>query len=186
MLSIKFRFIFGIFILFNASLLSAISYDDDVLYIYSKMMPRFVLMSTQKEKIKTEIEICVLYDEMDKLSALTLREATEKNYPNGLTSYKIKTILSNYSQLESCKDSQLIFLFNTNDKNIRNVLKLSSKNQSITLSYDSKLLESGVDMSLFLGRKITPYINNKTLQNKEITLNNILLRIAKIFNKGTE
>ena len=174
------------FLLSHALALHAMTYHEDVLYIFSKMMPRFVLMSSQKEKIKTDIEICILHDEMDKLSAVALHEALQKNYPNGLLNYKINSTVSNFSDLDSCKNAQLIFLFNTQDENIQNVLKLASKNQSITLSYDSKLLESGVDMSLFLGRKITPYINNESLKNKKIELNNILLRIAKIFTKGVE
>ena len=148
-------------------------------------MPRFILMSTQKEKIITDIEICILHDDIDKMTALTLNDAIKRNYPNGLKDYEINTILSNYSSLNSCRDSQLLFMFNTNDQNIKDALLFSAQNKILTLAYDAKLLESGVDMSLFLGRKITPYINYESLKNKDIKLNNILLRIAKIY-KGAE
>lgn len=181
LLSVVLRFFFGFSILFNSSLLNALSYDDDILNIYSKMMPRFILMSTQKEKIKTDIDICILYDDIDKMTALVLSDAIKRNYPNGLKDYKINTVLSSYLDINSCKDSQLIFIFRTSDKNIKRTLQLSAKNKILTLAYDPKLLESGADMSLFLGRKITPYINYESLKTKEIKLNNILLRIAKIY-----
>lgn len=185
MLSIIFRFLFGFFILFNSSVLSAISYDD-VINIFSKIMPRFILMSSQKEKITTDIEICILHDDIDKMTALLLHDAIKRNYPNGLQKYKINTILSSYSDIDSCKNSQLIFMFRANDKNIKETFQFSAKNKILTLAYDAKLLESGADMSLFLGRKITPYINYESLKSKDIKFNNILLRIAKIYNKGVE
>jgi len=185
LISIIFRFFFGFFLLFNASVLSAITYDDDVLYIFSKMMPRFILMSSQKEKITSEIQICILRNDIDQMTALTLSDAIKRNYPNGLQDYKINTLLSSYSGLDTCKDSQLLFMFNTNDQNIKKAVRFSSQNKILTLAYDAKLLESDVDMSLFLGRKITPYINHESLKNKDIKLNNILLRIAKIY-KGAE
>ncbi len=142
-------------------------------------------MSTQKEKITTEIQICILRDNIDNMTALSLDDAIKRNYPSGLQDYKINTISSSYSSLNSCRNSQLLFMFNTSDKNIEDALLFSAKNKILTLAYDAKLLESGVDMSLFLGRKITPYINYESLKNKDIRLNNILLRIAKIY-KGAE
>ncbi len=148
-------------------------------------MPRFILMSSQKEKITSEIQICILRNDIDQMTALTLSDAIKRNYPNGLQDYKINTLLSSYSGLDTCKDSQLLFMFNTNDQNIKKAVRFSSQNKILTLAYDAKLLESDVDMSLFLGRKITPYINHESLKNKDIKLNNILLRIAKIY-KGAE
>jgi len=174
------------FLIFHTLALHAVTYDQDVLYIFSKMIPRFVLMSSQKEKIKTDIEICILHEEMDELAATTLYEAIYNSYPKGILAYKIDPMLYNYTDINACKDSQLIFLFNTQETNIQNVVKFASKQQIMTLAYDSKLLESGIDMSLFLGRKTTPYINNESLANKKIELDNILLRISKIFHKGVE
>ena len=51
----------------------------------------------------------------------------------------------------------------------------------MTVSYDASLLTEGVEVSLFLGRKILPYINVKALNRNTITIDQILLRISKIY-----
>jgi len=138
-------------------------------------------MSSQKEKLKDEINICVLYDEMDKRLASLLISKTENNYPNGIKNYKINFTKSNYSNIKKCQNTQLIFLFNTDEENIQKALEYSLMNKTLTISYDQKILEDGVDISLFLGRKIIPYININSIRKKDIVLNNILLRISKIY-----
>ena len=172
-------------IAFNSYSLNASVYNDDILNTFSKILPRFILMSSQKEKIKDEINICILHDKMDKRPTSFLITKINDNYPNGIKDYKIKLIKSNYSHIKKCKDSQLAFLFNSNEENINQALEFSQKNKILTISYDAKLLKSGVEVSLFLGRKITPYINIENIVKKDIVLNNLLLRISKIYSKET-
>ena len=176
-----FRLLLYISIVFNSNILTASIYDDDTLNIFSKISPRLVLMSSQKEKLKGEINICVLSDEMDKRVATLLINKTDTNYPSGIKNYEIKFIKSNYSNIKKCQSSQLIFLFNTDSNNIKKALEYSREKKILTISYDQKILEDGVDISLFLGRKIIPYINIYSIRKKEILLNNVLLRISKIY-----
>lgn len=165
----------------NLTALHASVYDDDVLEIFSKVLPRFVLMDNQKTKLKDKINICVLYEQVDQRTALTLIDKIKNNYPNGLKDYKINFTHDNYSNIATCKDSQLIFLFNSSEKNIADTLALSKKQKSLTVSYDDTLLSNGVEISLFLGRKIVPYINIKALQKNGMEMDNLLLRISKIY-----
>ena len=62
------------FIYLLSSTASLYAYDDDILNIYSKMLPRFILMSSQKEKISDKIEICVLHDAIDDRDAALLMD----------------------------------------------------------------------------------------------------------------
>ena len=175
------RFVFLISLLTNFTTLNASVYDDDVLEIFSKILPRFVLMDNQKTKLKDEIDICVLHNLVDERSALSLIDKINNNYPNGLKNYKIKFTHDNYSNIAACQDSQLIFLFNSSDKEIADALLFAKKQKSLTVSYDDALLSRGVEISLFLGRKIVPYINIKALQKNGMEMDNLLLRISKIY-----
>lgn len=178
-----FCLLFTLSLLFNASALPASTYDDDTLEIFSKILPRFVLMSSQKNKLKDEISICVLHDTIDENLATSLINKITKNYNEGIKNYKIKLISSNYSNINSCSNTQLLFIFNSDENNIKKSIEFSTNNSMLTVSYDSKLLKDGVGVSLFLGRKITPYINVKAVHKNGIELNNVLLRISKIYSE---
>lgn len=169
---------------FNATVLNAFVYDDDILDIFSKTLPRFILMSNKKNSIKDDLEICVLRDEVDELTALSLVNKINKNYPHGIKDYKIRLLNTSYLQLNQCQNSQLIFLFNTSEENIEKALNFSYKHSLLSVAYDQKLLDNGVGMSMFIGRKVIPYINVTSLRKNGIELNNILLRISKIYEGG--
>jgi len=179
-----FRLMLIISLLFGTGSLNAFVYDGDVLDIYSKIMPRFVLMSSQKEKIENTLEICILHDKVDERTALSLIEKVNNNYPQGIKDYKIKLLNGSYLDMEPCKNSQMSFMFNTSDKNIKKALEFSDKHVLLTVAYDKELLEKGVSISLFLGRKVTPYVNIKALRRNGVELNNVLLRISKIYEGG--
>ena len=170
--------------LLNTCALYASNYDNDVLNIFSKILPRFIMMSSQKQKIKDKIKICILHDDIDKLTALSLIDKINNNYPNGLKNYGINLLNTSYDNINKCNDSELVFLFNSDKKNISNALKFSNKHNILTMSYDNKLLENGVGISLFIGRKVLPYINIEAIKDNKIELNNILLRVSKIY-KGS-
>ncbi len=166
--------------------LRASAYDDDLLSIFSKLMPRIVLLSSQKEKINNQINICILHSTVDEKVANLLIEKTKDNYPKGIRNYQIKFIKTTYTNLNACKNSSLAFLLNSEKKNIKQALDFSRNNTILTISHDAKLLNLGVDISMFIGRKITPYINVNSIHRKKIQLNNNLLRISKLYNDGTK
>lgn len=168
--------------LLSTAPLNASEYDNDVLDIFSKLMPRFILMSSGKNNLQDKIEICVLHDKVDERTALSLIDKIDSNYPNGIKNYKIKLVNSNYSHIDVCQNSQLAFMFDTGDKNIDKTIKYSNEHTIFTMSYDPKYLEKGVNASLFLGRKVTPYINMNALRKSGIELDNILVRISKIYS----
>ena len=179
----NFFFLLFTFILtLNSTTLYALTYDDDVLDIFSKLLPRFILMSSKKNKIQDKIVICVLHDRIDERIALSLMDKIDSNYPNGIKNYKIKLINSNYSNIDLCQNSQLAFMLDTGEKNIEKAIKFSNENTIFTMSYDAKYLENGVNASLFLGRKVTPYINMSAVSKNGIELDNALVRISKIYS----
>ncbi len=167
----------------NVPVLKASVYDSDVLDIFSKILPRFILMSSQKNTIKNKIDICILYDKIDERDALLLIDKIDVNNPNGIKNYKINLINSNYSNMDICRDTKLMFMFNTSEQNIEKGVKFSKNHTIFTVSYNSKYLENGVNASLFLGRKVVPYINMNTINDSRLELDNVLVRISKIYVK---
>jgi hypothetical protein len=162
--------------------LHANSYDDDTLSIFSKIIPRFILMSKAKNTAHEDVTICILHDTVELRAANSFAQKIEQNYPDGIKNYKINTLVNNYTNLESCQKTQLLFLFTTDEKTLLKALDFSKKHKILTASYEPALLQYGVDMSLFLGRNIVPYLNMKSILAKEIELENVFLRVSKIYN----
>ncbi len=177
-----FRFqLFLLLTLSNFCSLNAANYNDDILNIYSKMLPRFVMMSSQKDKIENEIKICVLHDKLDERVAQSLEDKIKSNYPDGLKNYPIKIMRTNYENVQLCANSQLSFLFNSDETQIQNAIFFFKKNSILTMSYNISFLEKGADMSLFIGRNVIPFVNMKSIRDKRITLDNLLIRVSKIY-----
>lgn len=178
-------FFLSIFIiLFHPSTLLASSYDDDTLEIFSKIIPRFILMSSQKNTIQNQIEICILHDKLDERTAQFLMDRIHSNYPNGIKNYKLKLINSSYSEIDMCRKSQLAFMFDTDEKNIESSVLVLNRNTVFTMSYNAKYLVNGIEATLFLGRKVVPYINMSAVRQSGIEIDNRLVQISKIYLQG--
>ena len=176
---VKLLFVFCL--LFSFTTVNAANYDDDVLEIFAKLLPRFIIMSDQKLKIKDQIDVCILREDVEEDAATTLIDKIIDNYPSGIKKDNIELIQTDFTDLNVCKNSELLFLFNASPKKIREALLYAKNHQTLTVSYDASLLAEGVEVSLFLGRKILPYINVKALKRNSITIDQILLRISKIY-----
>lgn len=167
----------------NSTALYASFYDDDVLDIYSKIIPRLILMSSEKSKFKDKLDICIVNDKADDRTAFSLSGKVASQYPEGIKNLKIKMMNTSYSNIEICQNAQMLFLLNSSESNIEKATKYSNEHAIITMSYDAKYLDNGVGLSLFLGRKVTPYINMGIFRKTGIELDNVLLRISKIYNE---
>jgi len=178
------RLLLLLIIVCNFTILSASTYNNDIINIFSKILPRIVLMSSKKNDLHESINICILYDKIDKKAVESFIEQTNRNYPRGIKNYQIKVTKANYKNSEKCKNTTIAFLLNSNNQNIQETLKYFHINKILTSSYNSNLLQYGTDISMFLGKKTVPYINMKSIQKKEIELKNTLIRISKIYNGG--
>ncbi len=164
--------------------LHAHTYDSDILDIFSKTLPRFILMSSKKENIQKNLNLCVLHDDIDERVALKFIDKIHKSYPHGIKDYSLKVVNASYSKVATCNNSHLIFLFTSSNDSISSALKISRSQSILTVSYDNKLLKDGVSLSLFIGRKVSPHININSLEKHKIILDNVLLRISKIYKGG--
>lgn len=159
----------------------AANYDTDILGIYSKILPRFVLMNESRYKKDGRVNICLIRNRVDSDSAAVLANDIAKNYPQGLQNKKISIQQTDYLDIKQCKDSDLFFLFNTSDKYLQDALTFANDHNILTVSYDDVMLAKGVEISLFIGRKIVPYINITAVKKNGIQLDYVLFRISKIY-----
>jgi hypothetical protein len=167
--------------LLYSAVLGASVYDDETLTLFSKIIPRMVLMSSQKELIKENIELCIVNDTIDERIALSLIDKLHNAYPNGINKNLLKLTNTTYSAIEKCQNSQLVFLFSSNEQNIKKALQYTRRKRAISMSYDPVYLANGVETSLFLGRKVTPYLNMDELHKNGIEVDNLLIRISKLY-----
>lgn len=163
---------------------AASEYEEGTLEIASKILPRLVLMSSLQKNIKKQIDICILYDKPDAADANSLLEKIHTNYPNGLKNYPLAIKKYEFAGTNLCDQSQIAFLFNTNDQTIEKTLRILNQKGILSMSYDPAFLEKGVQSSLFLGRKVTPYLNLNALKNSKILLDPLVVQISKIYTPG--
>ena len=179
----SFRLFLLLSIIGNLVMLSASPYNDDILNIFSKVLPRVVLMSNKKDELEESLSICILHDPMNKRAVDSFIYQTHKNYPNGIKNYSVQLKKANYPNHEECVESTLVFLLKSDRKNMQDALGYFTLHKTLTSSYHSSYLADGADISMFIGRKTVPFINIKSLQNKNIELENTLLRISKIYQE---
>lgn len=175
---------FLVAILFSPSAIFA--YDETNLDISSKIIPRFILMSSQKKSIKKEMNICILHTKLDEQYGSVLADKIKSNYPGGANSYPLVVNHTDYKNTNYCKSAQLVYLFNTDHQTLEKTLHMLNENKIISMSYDPSYLEDGVQVSVYLGRKVLPFVNIKSLKNNNIELNPVLLQISKIYQPGAD
>ncbi|QSZ41598.1 DUF4154 domain-containing protein [Sulfurimonas aquatica] len=158
-------------------------YDEDILDIYAKILPRFVLMTKQENIEQKKITICLVHEKLDRTNAKAFVKKVNNIYPDGIKKYPIEFNYTFYSHIQGCENTNLIFLFSTRGENLEEVVEFAKKKKILTASYDEEMIKYAADFSLFLGRKIVPYINMDSIMEKEIKLNNVLLQISKIYSK---
>ena len=158
--------------------LNGFDYDKDRLEIFAKLLPRFVLMSSQKELIDDKILICLLSNTTNDENTLFLKEKIQSNSIKNIENIALDI---SYTQIEACKDANIVFMFNDEKKPFTDALIYFKEKKILTVSYNPNYLEYGTNISLYFGAKVVPFLNVKSIKNANIDLDNILFRISKIY-----
>jgi len=181
----EFKLLFTSIILLASTIASAAVYDTGNLTIFSKLIPRVIVFSSQYKKISDSMNICILHSEKDISISNKLAKNIDKSYPNGIKSHTIDVKSKLFIDVHACKNAQLIFLLNTDKKTTETIIKFSNKHHILTMSYSPKLLDFGVSTSISIRRYIKPYLNLKKLRDEGITIRSTLLNISKIYKSNT-
>lgn len=160
---------------FTATPVVAMKYDHDLLKIFSKILPRIVLMSSLSEPSKKSVSICILHEKLDQYSAETFTAMLKRS------NVKTEIIVTSLTASQQCEKCQLAFLFNTDAKSFGNTLRQLNAMGLMSATYHANGLKHGADITLHIKRKVIPHINVQALQAKGITLNPMLYRVSKIY-----
>ncbi len=175
--------IFSLILLAGAiTTLQPAQYDESALQIFSKIAPRLVLLSSKKSEVTERIDLCIVYETADAYTAERFGRMIQDNAAGGKITAHAQTVPIKH--LVRCNNSQLVFFFNTSASVIQASLQQLSPSP-ITVAYNAKLLDAGVDISLFFGRSVMPYINLARLSAKKITFDEVILRVSKIYVEPT-
>lgn len=176
----KVNFFFILSVAFTNTLLGA-SYDDDILEMYAKLTPRILLMSTLKKQPDKNVGICLLHEKCDSKISLLLGEKMLTYNRKGSQDVRLNVKSVHYKDLVLCSGSEMLFLFATDEFNLKKAVAFANERRILSVAYDAKALERGADVSLFIGRKVVPYLNVSSINAKGIGFENILFRVSKIF-----
>jgi hypothetical protein len=177
----KLLFLLGLFTV----LLYGYAYNDKLLQVYAKIIPRIALMMHPGETLPgNNIGICLLYEKGDEEGAQRLSETIRAAYPDGLRYRTLALSLFPYGEHRFCRDSHLLFLFDTDEARMRKSLDFAKAHRIPTMSYSSRFLDSGVMLSLYLGKTVRPYLNLEAAKENGFTPDSLLVRISKIYGTG--
>ena len=164
--------------------LHAYTYHRELLQVYGKIAPRMMLLVGEQEaKNKTDYLLCILYEPGDENHAQTLREMMVAAYPDGFKGRKFRIETVTFGHCDNCRDADLLMLFDTQPQTIRRTVEKAKARGIATMAYSSRFLQEGVLLSLDLGATVRPYINLQAAKDGKIPVNDVLLRISKIYQK---
>ena len=152
-------------------------YDKTLLTLFSKILPRIVSFSSLAPREGEPLGVCIVREDVDASAA----EAFEILLRNAAQTHKIESIQTDFSHISVCGKDQLLFLFDASPATVSAALSSFTDFHPLVASYDARLLSSGADVSLFVGRSVKPYINLKSLKEKEIRLDTLILQVSKIY-----
>lgn len=172
------RFLLPIFLLVQPFFLSGNDYDNDLMTIFSKLLPRIVLMSSLKPDNDMPVSICLVHDAMQSALADGFEEMLARH--NAVQGVKVSH--ADFNNLSGCRSPQLLFVFEASATDFaRTVNTITAKNVMVA-AYNPHRLIQGADITLFVGRSVVPYINLQGLLKKNIRLKPLLLRVSKIYD----
>ena len=144
------------------------------------MIPKLVLMDKNIDKkiIDDYIEISIYHEERDYDYALQFKNAISKKYKDNIGKYKFKCLLRLYSDVQYRKTSA-IYLLPSNTKNMSKIIDFANDNSIMTLAFSVEDLKNNALLSIDINKKVSPVLNFQVLKKSNISLRDILLRIAR-------
>jgi len=158
-------------------------YNDSLLLIYAKVVPRIMVLDHTERDGTQKRKLCILYEKGDRPIAEKLKTLVHQNLPPE-AGKSFKVAISPYETAESgeCSDSTALMLLDARNENIVRALDLADRRRLLTFSYSNSLLEKGASVSLLVGKKIYPVINIKAVKRSALKLDTALFQIARIYD----
>ncbi len=174
----------GLLLIFSV-LLHAYSYNHQLLQVYAKIAPRMMLLVEDPASEPVEhYLLCILYEAGNEVEAESLRKMMLSAYPDGLKSRPLEVRTVPFNDCVQCRDAALIVMLDADERTIAAAAANAHELGIATMAYSSRFLKDGVMMSLDLGATVRPYLNLKAAKTAGIPVNDVLLRVSRIYSGG--
>ena len=156
------------------------SYQTSLLNLHAKVFPKILLSDTQLDEklVDNNIVIIILYEEKDLKVAQSFQKRILK-YHSQLGIYTFDVLLQKYTSFSSSDNATAYYQLLTDATTLQNTNSIIQLKNKISFSYDNSYLDRGTLMSLYIDKKVMPFIDMKTLKNSKIIFKNIIFKIAK-------
>ncbi|WP_456452627.1 YfiR family protein [Hydrogenimonas sp.] len=164
--------------------LAAYLYNDSLLLIYAKIVPRIMALDHTPRTLKgARRTLCILYEKGDDRVARELAKSIEHHLPKTGKPYRVTAIP--YERVEQCDGAVSFLLLPTGDEKLRRALRYAHANKLLTFAYDKAMLRHGAVVSIHPGKRVYPLINIEAVKKERLELDPTLLQVAKIY-RGEE
>ncbi len=171
------RLIF-LFLLLGANL-SALEYDETILELEAKLFPKIILLSDDIQKKSDILSIYIIAQDVDKKSAIYLKELIHSNYPEKISGKKIEVAIKKFMLFKKKPDA--IVVLNHNAKQLTKIAYWANTHKVISLTYDPYYMRYGLLASLYIGKATKPYLNSAVMKKYNFNFNPYLLKLSKFY-----
>ncbi len=172
-------------ILFLSLQTHAYIYNDSLLLIYAKIVPKIMALDrTVRQNGSKGRRLCILYEKGDRRVAKRLAKLIEKNLAEDHKN-SIDIVTLPYRKTDRCmSDVSTFFLLKTNDEKVKHAIDYATKHRLLTIAYDRSMLKYGAAVSIYTGKRVYPFINIKAVKRSGLQLDPFLMQIAKIYDEN--
>ena len=159
-------------------------YNDSLLLIYAKIIPRVMALDhTKRDRSSAPPTLCILYEKNDERVAKKLAKMIASNLPKRPgDSLTVRT--KPYGALPSCQKASALVLLNTNVERVKRTVDFAKSHRLLSFAYDKSMLRYGVIVSLHTGKKVYPIVNIDGIKQSGLRLDPLIYQVAKIYKGG--
>ena len=163
---------------------NAYIYNDSLLLIYAKIIPKIMLLDhTDRRNPPKRPILCILYEKGDRSTAEKLEKMILANLP-GKERKRVGIVSKPYTQTEDCENVSAFLLLNTRADRAKRAIDFAKRNHLLSFAYDNNLLAYGVIVSLHAGKRVYPIVNIDAIKQNRLRLDPLLFQVAKIYGGG--
>ncbi|MEA3352337.1 MAG: hypothetical protein U9Q33_00775 [Campylobacterota bacterium] len=156
------------------------NYDDVLLKAQSSIFPKVVLLDKKIEDklIDNKIVYTIVYDKVDSVTAVSIKDFIDKNFKGQLDIYNYKINLVEINDFSEQTEASAIYVLNL-DEHIEKIATIAKQKGIISFSYGINNLKKGLMFSLVIEKSTVLYLKKDNLYTKKINFVDALLQMVR-------
>jgi len=156
------------------------NYDDVLLKAQASIFPKVILLDKKIEDklIEDKIVYTIVYDKIDYLTALSIKNFINKNFQGQLDKYNYKIDLVEINDFSEETEASAIYVLNLNE-HIEKIAVIAREKGIISFSYGINNLKKGLMFSLVIEKSTVLYLKKENLYTQKIDFVDALLQMVR-------